>query len=80
MKEELTELDYHVVRYDLLREARLKETQLVAGNLNFREMVAGMQVLNEDPFWEHTFNILELAIRELDPTHEYLPENHEQLD
>ena len=74
----MTELELFTKRWDVLQEARLKEMKQISEKVDPRQHVALIQHLNSDPFWEHSFDILEGALRELDPDHSYLPENNIQ--
>ena len=76
----MTEIELLTEGWNCIQEARLKEMQEIATRIYAREHCALVEVLNADPFWEHIFDLLEKAIREVDPDHDYLPENHIQLD
>ena len=71
----MTEIELLTQRWDCIQEARLKEMQKIAEKTDRRQHFALIETLNEDPFWEHTFDVLEKAIREIAPDHEYLTEN-----
>ena len=49
--------------------------QEIASKTDRSNHFALIQILNGDPFWENSFDILEKAIREIDPDHEFLSEN-----
>ena len=49
--------------------------QKIAEKTDVRQLSSLVQTLNSDPFWEHTLDLLEKAIREIDPDHEFLTEN-----
>ena len=71
----MTELELLTQRWFLLQEARLKEMQEIAAKTDRSQHFSLIQMLNGDPFWESAFDILEKAIREIDPDHEFLSEN-----
>ena len=71
----MTEIELLTQRWFLLQEARLKEMQEIAAKTDRSQHFSLIQTLNGDPFWENAFDILEKAIREIDPNHEFLTEN-----
>ena len=71
----MTQIELLTARWFLLQEARLKEMQEIASKTDRSNHFALIQILNGDPFWENSFDILEKAIREIDPGHEFLSEN-----
>ena len=67
-------------RWDLVQQARLKEMQLITSRVHRDRRLAMVEALNTEPFWESLFDQMEKELRQLDPDHEYLPENHIQID
>ena len=71
----MTEIELLTQRWFCIQEARLKEMQQIAEKTDRRQHFALIELLNGDPFWEHIFDNLEAAIREIDPNNELLVEN-----
>ena len=71
----MSEIDFLTERWYCLQEARLKEIQAVTAKYERNQRLAVFQRMNEDPLWEYIFDVLEKAIREVDPNHELLSEN-----
>ena len=71
----MTEIELLTERWFCIQEARLKEMQKITEKHSRNELGAVIGLLNDDPFWDHTFDLLEKAIREIDPDHEFLTEN-----
>ena len=76
----MTEIDFLTQRWYCFQEARLKEIQTVTAKYERNQRLAVFQRMNEDPLWEQIFDVLEAAIREVDPNNELLPENHIPVD
>ena len=76
----MTEIELLTERWNCIQQARLSEMQEIATRTDIRQRMSLVEALNADPFWEHIFDLLEKAIREVDPDHDYLPENHIPLD
>lgn len=76
----MTQIELLVARWNHLQHARLNEMQELAEKTDIRQRMSLVDALNADPYWEHLFDLLEKAIREVDPAHDYLPENHIQID
>ena len=74
----MTEIELLTERWCCIQEARLKEMQKITEKTepNARHTLSGL--LNGDPFWEHILDVLEKAIREIDPDPSFLTEN--QID
>ena len=75
----MTQTELLTERWDLIQQARLSEMQELAEKTDIRQRMSLVEAMNADPFWEHIFDLLEKAIREVDPDHDYLPENHINL-
>ena len=71
----MTEIELLTERWFCIQEARLKEMQKITQKHSRNELGSLIGLLNDDPFWEHIFDVLEKAIREVDPDNELLGEN-----
>ena len=76
----MTQIELLTQRWNCIQEARLKEMQEIAKKTDIRKHMSLVEALNVDPYWRLIFDLLEKAIREVDPAHDYLPENHIQID
>lgn len=62
--------------HDALCDARLKALSKACEGASPSDSFQIIERFNSDPYWENQFADLEAEIRELDPDHEYLPENN----
>lgn len=61
-------------RWEILLEARLIELRELGEELPAEQKMS--LVRNQDEFWNRIFDELDTQLRELNPNHEFLPENY----
>ena len=72
----MTEIELLTERWFCVQEARLKEMQKITEKTPRHSRHELIGLLNDDPFWGHIFNVLEKAIREVEPDHPFLSESN----
>ena len=75
----MTAIEILIKRWDCIIVARHLELQDLHESTIPQARLSVIQQHNEDPFWENIFDLLEGQLRELDPNHEYLPENQIEI-
>ncbi len=66
-------------RWERLVGQRLEHYNLVLNEVAKEQLLAVIEELNQRMEYEKQFDAMEAHLRELDPEHEFLPENQENL-